>query len=166
MSKSSSRRKVRVVPRLERLEAREAPVVKFLSSFEGLNQATGGDFEPPDTTLAVGPTRVIEQVNTALAIYDKSGKQLGLMRGEPFFGKTSSDFVYDPVAVFDEYTQRFVVAFLQLDNANSKSYLLVAVSNTSTPNSLTSADWKEIDTVEMTETDGSGNIYWADYPKL
>jgi hypothetical protein len=165
MSKSSSRRQSRLVPRLERLEAREAPVIKFLSSFEGMNQAAGGNFEPPDTTLAVGPNRIIEEENSAIALYDKSGKQLDTSLSNPFFGKVSSAFVYDPVCVYDEYAQRFVISFLQLDNANSKSYLLLAVSNTSSPNSLTSADWKEIDTVELTEDQG-GTLYWGDYPKL
>src|SRR5262245_1825723 len=125
MSKFASRRRaVRIRPRLERLEAREAPVVKFLSSFEGLNQSAGGGFEPPDTTRAVGPTRIVEQVNTGIALYDKAGKQLASMRGEPFYGKSSSDFVFDPVCVYDEYSGRFIAAALQLDNANSHSYLL------------------------------------------
>src|SRR5258708_7226495 len=146
------RAKSRLVPQVERLEAREAPVVKLLTSFQGLNEAQGGFFTPPDTTLAVGPSRVIEEINTAIALYDKAGKQLDYTRGEPFFGKTGSDFVYDPVCVFDEYAQRYVLAFLQLDNANSKSYLLLAVSNTSSPNTLTSADWKETETIETDET--------------
>src|SRR5262245_42211637 len=120
MSKMSSRRKARLVPRLERLEAREVPAIKLLTTLEGLTQAQGGFFDPPDTTLAVGPSRIVEQVNTGIALFEKSGTRLDSMRGEPFFGKTSNDFVFDPLCVYDEYSGRFIAAALQLDSNNSK----------------------------------------------
>jgi len=43
-----------------------------LLSFDGINDAQGGGFVPPDTNAAVGATQVVETVNVAYAVYDKT----------------------------------------------------------------------------------------------
>src|SRR5205807_7468371 len=61
-------------PLLERLEDRLVPTVSVLKSFAGMNfnDTTSGG-EPPDTIVAAGPNHVVECVNTAIRVYDKSG---------------------------------------------------------------------------------------------
>src|SRR5437762_6193403 len=86
-------RRARLIPRLERLEAREAPAIRFLGSFPGLNSADGGGSEPPDTTLAVGPSKVIEEVNVAVALYDRAGTRLDFMSQNQFYGRGNGDFL-------------------------------------------------------------------------
>src|SRR5436309_15165581 len=71
------RRAARTPPRcrplLERLEDRAAPAVSVLHSFAGMNfNDTFSGGEPPDTIVAAGPNHVVELVNTAIRVYDKS----------------------------------------------------------------------------------------------
>ncbi len=43
-----------------------------LLNFDGINDAQGGGFVPPDTNASVGSTQVVETVNVAYAVYDKT----------------------------------------------------------------------------------------------
>ena len=43
-----------------------------LLNFDGIVDAQGGGFVPPDTNAAVGATQVVETVNVAYAVYDKT----------------------------------------------------------------------------------------------
>ena len=54
------------------------PSLKFLSppSFEGINSIQAGTSDPPDVALAAGNDHVIEMVNLAWRIYNKTGTSL------------------------------------------------------------------------------------------
>ena len=41
-------------------------------NFDGINDAQGGGFVPPDTNASVGATQVVETVNVAYSVYDKT----------------------------------------------------------------------------------------------
>jgi len=43
-----------------------------LLNFDGITDAQGGGFVPPDTNSAVGATQVVETANVAYAVYDKT----------------------------------------------------------------------------------------------
>jgi hypothetical protein len=43
-----------------------------LLNFDGITDAQGGGFVPPDTNASVGATQVVETVNVAYAVYDKT----------------------------------------------------------------------------------------------
>src|SRR5882724_5902340 len=61
-------------PLLEPLEDRVVPTVSVLKSFAGMNfnDTTSGG-EPPDTIVAAGPNHVVELVNTAIRVTNKTG---------------------------------------------------------------------------------------------
>src|SRR5437588_2151964 len=91
-------------PCLERLEDRVVPTVSVLKSFAGMsfNDTTSGG-EPPDTNLAAGPNHVVELVNTAIRVYDKSGGIRSPQELSSFFGslKPVGQFS-DPQVSYDE----------------------------------------------------------------
>ncbi|MEZ5332545.1 MAG: hypothetical protein R2991_10940 [Thermoanaerobaculia bacterium] len=66
---------------------------------------------PPDPELAAGPDHVIAVVNTSFEIYDKSGTSLtGPVAFSSFMGvNPNCTGLFDPNAVYDEETGRFVL---------------------------------------------------------
>jgi hypothetical protein len=148
---------------LERLEDRIVPSATVLSSYTGLDSAGfGGGFEPPDTQGAAGPSSVIETVNQGIGIYTPKSTgatpvtdtlsdffftQGGLANGGAAFGQT------DPFTIYDPQVQRFIVGNLDFAVANTNgdgNYLLLAVSKSANPTTLTTADWNfsEVTTTE------------------
>src|SRR3954468_15284157 len=61
-------------------------------------------FVPPDTHAAAGPNQIIETVNTAFSIYDRTnGTRLsGPNDLNAFFSVASTDVLSDPVVLYDE----------------------------------------------------------------
>ncbi len=131
-------------------------------TFAGLNHrdnrlANGGNQfsnEPPDQALCVGPSHVLEGVNTVMRVYDKSGGAASpTISFNEFFGYPPSidrstgvfgAFITDPVCHFDPATGRFFLVVLTLDqdptsgNFTGKNRLDIAVSSTSDPTGV----WK------------------------
>ena len=126
-------------------------------SFAGLNHrnnrlANGGNqfsSEPPDQALCVGPSHVLEGVNTVLRIYDKGGHAVtNTISYNEFFGyppainRTTGAFgafLTDPICHFDADTGRFFMAVLTLDQDpvngqfTGKNRLDIAVSTSDNP---------------------------------
>src|SRR5437870_4607647 len=64
-------------PHVEILEDRRVPAVHLAHSLPGMSFAdTSSAATPPDTIIAVGPNEIVEAVNTAIEIVDKSGNVL------------------------------------------------------------------------------------------
>ena len=137
---------------VEPLESRALMAVQLLNSFPGMSFADDPRYLPPDTAIAVGPKKLVEVVNASLAIYDKdTGARLSLQKLENFFAPISpGTFVFDPVVTYDAKAHRFVVAALDLDSTNQKSYIDLAVSNTSDPTD----GFTEMHKIDVTETFG------------
>src|SRR5207253_301387 len=89
-------------PALEALESRWLPSVTLKSSFLGMDVNNGGGGVPPDVNGAASATRMIEAVNSSIAIYDKSGAKLFQMNVDSFFGTGASGFASDPIVVYDD----------------------------------------------------------------
>ena len=130
-------------------------------TFAGLNHrdqrlANGGNqfsLEPPDQALCVGPNHVLEAVNDALRVYDKTGAPstptLSLsefFRYPPTINRTTGEygaFITDPVCHFDADSGSYFLAVLTLDQDpgngqfTGKNRLDIAVSVTSDP----TGDW-------------------------
>jgi hypothetical protein len=133
---------------------------ELAASFEGLNGrdqrlANGGNqfsLEPPDQALCVGNGFTLEGTNSVLRVFDSSGSPVtGVTDINTFFGyppainratfpapNSIGPNVIDPVCLYDQAHQRFVVAITTLlvdadGNANGKNNIDVAVSNTSNP---------------------------------
>ncbi len=132
-----------------------APRVR--KSFNGLDIGQGGGFVPPDTALAVGPEHILQAVNVAIRLSDKSGKNVIVQTGEEHFG--SGDF-FDPKVHYDPASERFFIVLLDQDEDTARSKVFVSVSRSSTPESLTGDDWCSYSF--KSKKKGA----WADYPGL
>lgn len=97
--------------------------------------ATG--WNPPDPDLAVGPNHIVAVVNGGIAWFNKSGGlqfQQNIAGGGGFWGPQGAQgFVFDPIALYDVHSERFVVAATERDGAGF-DYNVLAISNTNDPN--------------------------------
>jgi hypothetical protein len=127
------------------------------SAMGGIQQAetTGGsDLEPPDQGLCAGGGYVMEFINNALAIYNKSGSQLlGPIGSASMFLQPTTDFFSDPRCYYDAPTRRWFVQEFIVGSFNSSGQLITpstefeAVSNTQDPTeSFTVYSWDTSDT--------------------
>lgn len=101
----------------------------------GFQAFTTTEWQPPDPDLAVGPNHVIAVVNMRIMVLDKAGNQISEQYLEDFWGDLGANyFVFDPVAQYDHYADRYVVVAAEHEGGNSsQSRLDVAVSMTSDP---------------------------------
>ena len=117
----------------------DLPEVKTtnLLSFDGINDAQGGSFVPPDTNASVGGTQVVETVNVAYAVYDKTnGHQIMAPKSlatlySPLGGVCATGNLSDPIVNYDKAAGRWVVSIIAFNNNFSQNALCVGVSNTS-----------------------------------
>jgi uncharacterized repeat protein (TIGR01451 family) len=126
--------------KLERLEDRTLPSVGVSVSVAGIDgNLSSCNCRPPDTNAAAGPSNVVELVNTAMQITDKTGRFLsGTSSLRSFFsghGFTVNTLT-DPVVLFDESVVnssgpngRFIVVMLDLTSATATDNLDFAISN-------------------------------------
>jgi uncharacterized repeat protein (TIGR01451 family) len=143
----------------------------------------GAGSTPPDNQGAVGPNSFIEAVNDAVAIYSPrtSAANPATDSLDDFFSVQGNlpdpnpndafgNFFTDPFVVFDDQTQRFVVGAMEVDpgpqfaaqsTGNNSSVLDLAVSKSSNPTTLTTANWNfyQVNTTEANEfSDYPGNV--------
>ena len=118
-----------------------APVTQ--QNFDGVGQGFVGpagsyfvNSAPPDTNLAVGPNHIVEVVNTALAVFNKSGTPLlgpvginTLWAG--FGGNCQNQNDGDPVVNYDRIANRWVISQFQVSVTPFQQ--CVAVSQTGDP---------------------------------
>jgi len=102
-------------------------------SFEGINNFQGA--LPPDIEGAVGPYHYVQVVNSAFAIYDKTGTRLhgpvatnSLWGG--FGGPCQTNNSGDAIFLYDQEADRFVLTQFAVNNAQSVCF---AVSTTGDP---------------------------------
>jgi uncharacterized repeat protein (TIGR01451 family) len=135
--------------------AKLAPVVPAvrmpaaIASFDGLGARTpvtggtvGGDW-PPDTNGDVGPNHYIQAVNTAYAIYSKTGVLMASFTEDSLFGPSSANPCKgssqgDPVVIYDPFADRWILTHFAFDvdsqgNSIPPFYECVAVSKTGDP---------------------------------
>lgn len=94
---------------------------------------------PPDGALAVGPTYIVGAVNTAVAVWDKSGNTVIAPVSLPNFlsldPNCANDFLHgfsDPFVEYDPWANQFIVGMLNYDIFYD-STLCVAVTATHDP---------------------------------
>lgn len=98
--------------------------------------------DPPDMSLAVGPTYILQMVNNYVAVYDKKGNlQSGFPKNaDTFFGLASGTYTTDPRAFYDWNSGRYFVLELTETNTGSATgspnvgAVAWAVSKTNNPN--------------------------------
>ena len=105
------------------------------SALGGVQQAAtagGVDLEPPDQGLCAGGGYVMEFINNALAIYDKSGAQLmGAVGSATAFLQPTTAFLSDPRCYYDPPTKRWF--YQEFVEAGTTATQFEAVSNTQDP---------------------------------
>ncbi|HSG67216.1 MAG TPA: PKD domain-containing protein [Bacteroidales bacterium] len=129
-------------------ETRPTTPDKGLQDFNGNQKSLAGIIQnwegqytystPPDCNGTAGPDHYMQTVNVKYTIYDKQGNvQAGptnlntLFSGVP--GSNANDG--DPVVLFDEQAQKFLVAEFSGVSTNP-DYMLIAVSQTDDPTGL------------------------------
>jgi hypothetical protein len=178
---------------LERFEERIVPTVNVVSEYPGLNYGIANTLEngtasaPPDTQGAAGPNSFIETVNQSVSIdtpKNSGGNTVADSLADFYFtqgglphlsvGSGNMEFQSDPFVNFDPQIQRYVVGDIDVEVSGSGSpvtnganALLLAVSKSANPTTLTSSDWffYEISTAEsgVALQDYPGNVgYNAD----
>jgi hypothetical protein len=116
------------------------PILTFagISFNDGCTGGPCGGGWPPDPNGDVGPNHYIEAVNTAYAIYNKSGTRLAaftedqLWSGAPASPCTSAP-QGDPVVIYDWLADRFVLTHFAFATVNGPFYQCIAASKTSDP---------------------------------
>ena len=107
------------------------------ANFPGVPNLSG--VAPPDTQGDVGNNHYLQTVNSSFQIWDKTGTSLYgpadiITIWDGFTGPWSSTNDGDPIVLYDEYTDRWMVSQFSLPNYPSGPfYELIAVSQTSDP---------------------------------
>lgn len=114
------------------------------ANFEALGVGTPGysiSGAPPDTTLGVSDTQIVQWVNTEIGIYDKAGTPLlpapGFIPGNQIWsglppGSLCRDFNNgDPLVQYDRMADRWILSQFAFNNSFSQNAQCIAVSTTS-----------------------------------
>ncbi|MCF6170359.1 MAG: PKD domain-containing protein [Bacteroidales bacterium] len=107
-------------------------------NFPGVSNVNG--VAPPDTDGDVGPDHYFQMINLSFAIWDKEGNMLmppadnqtiweGFDDGKPFDNANDGD----PIVLYDEQADRWMVSQFAVSNPNNKFYELIAISVTPDP---------------------------------
>ena len=132
-------------------------------NFDGIG-ATG--VLPPDTNGAVGPNHYIQMVNSAFAIYDKSG---GLVAGPTpinalwtnFGGPCETLNNGDPIVRYDQLADRWLISQFALPGGDQGFFECIAVSRSADP---VGGGWFLY--AFPTSDAATGNPVFPDYPKI
>jgi hypothetical protein len=154
---------------LDVLEGRNLPSVSLGTSFAGLGYADTQGYEPPDTCGAAGPVNYVETVNQTLRISNKAtGAAVATDNFNHFFYTTgglprtsAASSLSDPIVVWDEQVQRFIIGDQDVDVGAHLSRFQIAVSKSATPGSLGRADWyfvSDVTTEAGLDADYPGNF--------
>ena len=95
---------------------------------------------PPDTTLGVSPTQIVQWVNTQIAVYDKAGNALlpapGFINGNQIWAALPAGAVCrqfnrgDPLVQYDRLARRWILSQFAFNNTFTSNAQCIAVSTT------------------------------------
>ena len=116
--------------------SRSVPTIN--QNFHGVSNLNG--VAPPDTDGDVGPNHYLQMINISFAIWDKEGMMLygpadnqtiweGFDDGQPFDNANDGD----PIVLYDEQADRWMVSQFAVNTTNNKFYELIAISTTPDP---------------------------------
>jgi hypothetical protein len=157
--KTSPRPNVEEHPIVERLEERTVMSVTVGVSVDGMNTTNNScGCQPPDTIAAAGPNHVVEMVNTAIEVFDKSGKVTSAPQSTlSFFTNHISPNQSDPFVFYDDVTGQFVAGILDYSSGNAANHVDLATGVDGT-NGIT---W----TLHTPIASGEGKKF-LDYPRV
>ncbi|GAC1318937.1 MAG: hypothetical protein NVSMB25_09020 [Thermoleophilaceae bacterium] len=171
--------KARAEQALSRLSPRAASPSggPYASVFSGLNApgltaAEGGDFTPPDTTGAIGPSHYVEMVNTAVAVYARGAlnRVSGPQTLGTFMQNPTGSSVTDPQIQWDPRWQRWIYLASSFSTASppalpAEDHILFGWSKTSDPTNL-STGWCRYNIGSGGTAASTDGFLFDDYPKL
>jgi len=119
---------------------------------------------PPDVSMAVGTTHVVQVTNSSVGFFNKSTGALEfaqVLDGTGFFsGQNVGTFTFDPRVIFDPDTNRFILIILDVDFDTAVSRVQIAISDDADPFN----PWTLV-TLDNTLTVGGAPL-WGDYPTV
>jgi hypothetical protein len=123
----------------------------LLNSFNGIGMTNSF---PPDPTMAVGPNHIISCANSLFRIFDKEGNVLKSIGAGSWWSPLTPDENGDPQVIYDHYSGRWVLLWLQVNFINNTAANLIAYSDDDDPLGM----WYmySLPTVNS----------WGDYPKI
>jgi hypothetical protein len=149
----------RTRPQLERLEDRALPSVIVGVSVDGMNTTNNDcNCQPPDPIAAAGPNHVVQMVNTAIEVFDKSGN----VTSSPesllnFFSNHKKANQSDPFVLYDEIKGQFIAGVLDYGSTGSSNYIDFATGT----DSASGITW----TLRSPIPSGEGKKFF-DYPRV
>src|SRR5262245_20038877 len=103
---------------VEKLEDRTTPSVTLGVSVDGMNTTNNSaNVQPPDPIAAAGPFHVVEMVNSAIEVFNKSGNVT--KAPQPlltFFSNHIDRNQSDPFVFYDELGGKFVAGVLDFSS--------------------------------------------------
>jgi hypothetical protein len=87
---------------------------------------------PADPNIAVGPTYIVETINTAMSVYTKSGTETSHTEFSDLFAPATHVFCADPRVIYWSWDDRYAIVCTDTTPANQTTRL--AVSATADPN--------------------------------
>ncbi len=104
----------------------------ILRDFQGIPDQ--GFFIPPDPYCAAGPDNFVAVVNSRFRIFDKYGNELKTINADSWFENVfPGGGSFDPKVTYDAIDQRWIMVWLQQDDASQTANLLLSVSDDSDP---------------------------------
>jgi hypothetical protein len=98
-----------------------------------------GGFIPPDTMGAIGPNHFVVMVNGAVAVYNRSGTRVSMIRDTTFFNVAGAGRPQnggtDPRVIYDRRSSRWIACEIDLGSPAgvSNNVIVLAVSRSSDP---------------------------------
>lgn len=129
-------------------------------SFNALRYSNTSGLTPPDAEIAVGQDHIVEVVNSTLAVYEKrTGVELSRVDMDVLFASAcgSGGFYFDPVAVYDDENDRYVVSIIV--DEGSSNHFCVAASQADDP----TKGWY---VYNFDCNPGPGTNYFCDYHRI
>ena len=102
------------------------------SGFDGLVNFQSCLCAPPDVQVAAGPNHVLEMVNLAGEVFNKTGASLQIFSLGSFF-RTGTDFISDPKIMYDSSSGLWFATIIDTDAHFTRGAIQIAVSTTSDP---------------------------------
>jgi len=130
---------------------------------EKFNVALDNNVIPPDPTIAVGPNHVMVLTNNGVGIriYDKQGTLLRSINSSQWWSAVWPSQSGDPQILYDHFSNRWVMVFMQVDDGALTAGNLLAYSDDSDP--LGTWYMYRLDTKTHGATISST---WGDYPQI
>jgi hypothetical protein len=108
------------------IDPSEAPAVPgLMGSFEAVDY-TG--WTPPSPDIAVGPAQVLVATTDVFAVYDKCGNWIDGGDFGDYFGVSTAYTLYDPRVVYDDWSGRWVMAYIANDFTGHQSRIIMVIS--------------------------------------